>query len=232
MNEKKIEKLRKFFAIRDIVNPKLDPDNPFDRYMSLAISVRVWRLAFLITFVLLGISLCTNIKQSNDKTYEMVKVEVDRATGGMISSNVIKTDKKVDEKNISYFLSKFILDTRTIPLDNDYYNQKIKEVSYFLTSETQNKLQKITEESNISEKFFDRKTTTVKILSVNEITNVTNTYQVRWQEITFNDLGKEEKKELFTSSITIDFVKPDTEEMTKINPFGIIIKDFTLSKEN
>lgn len=232
MNEKKIGKLRKIFAIKDIVNLKLDMNNPYDRYLQLAEAVMTWRRFFIIAVALLFISVCTNIRQSEGKSYEIVKVEVDRATGGIYSSNVIKTINKVDEKNISYFLTKFILDIRNIPLDNNYYNEKIKEVSYFLTAEAQNKLKKVIEESKASEKFFERKTTIAKVLTVNKITNVSNTYQVRWQEITFNDSGKEEKKELFVSSITIDFVKPDSEEMATINPFGIIIKDFTLSKES
>ena len=232
MNEKKIGKLRKIFAIKDIVNLKLDMNNPYDRYLQLAEAVMTWRRFFIIAVALLFISVCTNIRQSEGKSYEIVKVVVDRATGGIYSSNVIKTINKVDEKNISYFLTKFILDIRNIPLDNNYYNEKIKEVSYFLTAEAQNKLKKVIEESKASEKFFERKTTIAKVLTVNKITNVSNTYQVRWQEITFNDSGKEEKKELFVSSITIDFVKPDSEEMATINPFGIIIKDFTLSKES
>jgi hypothetical protein len=231
MDEKKIGKLRKFFATKDSKNPRLDIRNPFDRYLMLAESNRIWKKTFVCTFLLLLISLCGNINQSVNRQDRIIKVEVDKGTGGIISTSYSKTNDVIDERQITYFLNKFILDVRSIPLDNAFYNNRIKEASYFLTAEAQNKLKKIIEEEKVSMKFFNRETVNVKLLSFNKITNTTNTYQIRWQEITFNDQGAEIEKALFVSSLTIDFIKPDTDEIKLINPFGLVIKDFTISKE-
>lgn len=231
MDEKKIGKLRRAFTGNGLKNPKLDSKNPYDRYLELSDSNRVWRRIFLLTLATLIFSVSGNIFQAVNKKDRIIRVDVDKATGGVVETKVIKADSQADERQINYFLSKFILDVRSIPLDNNYYNGKIKEASYFLTLEAQNKLKKIIEEDKISEKFFNRETVNVKILSVNKITNVTGTYQIRWQETTFNDQGAETKKELFTSSLTIDFITPDSDEMTMVNPFGIVIKDLTISKE-
>ena len=231
MDEKKIGKLRSFFANKEITNPKLDVRNPFDRYIALAQAVRTWRRAFIFILITLGLSLYGNIFQSINKKDRIIKVEIDKGTGGIISTNFLTSDSKIDERQINYFLNKFILDVRTVPLDNAFYNNKIQEASYFLAVEAQNKLKKIIEDEKVSQKFFNRETVTAKILSFNKTTNVANTYQIRWQEITFNDQGTEIKRELFTSSITIDFITPDTDEIKMINPFGLVIKDLTISRE-
>ena len=78
----------------------------------------------------------------------------------------------------------------------------------------------------------ENRTTTTKIISVNKITNTKDTYQIRWSEEIFGINGAVEETRNYTGVFTVDHAILKTEEQILKNPLGIVIKDFSISREN
>ena len=72
----------------------------------------------------------------------------------------------------------------------------------------------------------------VNIVSANKLTNTSNTYQVRWKEKQFSETGMEMQDTSYLGVFTVEYVNEKNEELVAKNPLGIIIKDFTISREN
>ena len=143
-----------------------------------------------------------------------------------------KSNLKVGEKETKYFISKFILDIRTLPKDTTYYDNKLKENAFFLTQNSQKKLDAVIQETGTIQMLADKITTNVNIVSANKLTNTSNTYQVRWKEKQFSETGMEIQNTSYLGVFTVDYVNEKNEELVAKNPLGIIIKDFTISREN
>ena len=138
----------------------------------------------VLCLVLAYFAIRTNIK--------VFLVQVDKTTGAPMEVNVLtKSNVKVGEKETKYFISKFILDVRTLPKDTAYYDNKLKENAFFLTQNSQKKLDAMIQETGTIQMLADKITTNVNIVSANKLTNTSNTYQVRWKEKQFSETGCE-----------------------------------------
>lgn len=179
----------------------------------------------VLCLVLAYFAIRTNIK--------VFLVQVDKTTGAPMEVNVLtKSNVKVGEKETKYFISKFILDVRTLPKDTAYYDNKLKENAFFLTQNSQKKLDAMIQETGTIQMLADKITTNVNIVSANKLTNTSNTYQVRWKEKQFSEIGMEIQDASYLGVFTVEYVNEKNEELVAKNPLGIIIKDFTISREN
>ena len=179
----------------------------------------------VLCLVLAYFAIRTNIK--------VFLVQVDKTTGAPMEVNVLtKSNVKVGEKETKYFISKFILDVRTLPKDTAYYDNKLKENAFFLTQNSQKKLDAMIQETGTIQMLADKITTNVNIVSANKLTNTSNTYQVRWKEKQFSEPGMEMQYTSYLGVFTVEYVNEKNEELVAKNPLGIIIKDFTISREN
>ena len=179
----------------------------------------------VLCLVLAYFAIRTNIK--------VFLVQVDKTTGAPMEVNVLtKSNVKVGEKETKYFISKFILDVRTLPKDTAYYDNKLKENAFFLTQNSQKKLDAMIQETGTIQMLADKITTNVNIVSANKLTNTSNTYQVRWKEKKFSETGMEIQDASYLGVFTVEYVNEKNEELVAKNPLGIIIKDFTISREN
>ena len=129
-------------------------------------------------------------------------------------------------------MGRFILDTRSISLDPKLYENNLKEASYFLTPATQEKLKSIIETDNNYFKIQNKVTVNVIVKTINKIPNQTNSYQIRWEENQYRSNGELEFTNYYVGIFSIDRVSVKNEEMIRVNPFGIVIKDFNISREN
>ena len=109
---------------------------------------------------------------------------------------------------------------------------KSQEASYFLTPATQEKLKSIIENENNYFKIQDKITVNVAVKTINKIPNQTNSYQVRWEENQYRNNGELESTNYYVGIFSIDRVSVKNEEMIRVNPYGIVIKDFNISREN
>mgnify|MGYP000861942590 CR=1 FL=1 len=232
MNEKKIRQKKKFFLNKS-KKEKIENFNPFDRYMDLSNEITHERKRFNFSFLVNMILIFALIYFSLRSDYLPYVIEVDNQTKKLLNSTVLqKNNNELPEETANYFLGRFILDTRSISLDPKLYESNLKEASYFLTPATQQKLKSIIEAENNYLKIQNKTTVNATVKTINKIPNQTNSYQIRWEESQYRNNGELEFTNYYVGIFSIDRVSVKNEEMVKINPFGIIIKDFNISRED
>ena len=232
MDEKKIRQKKKFFLNKS-KKEKTKNHNPFDRYMDLSNEITRERKRFHFSFIVNMILIFALIYFSLRSIYLPYVIEVDSQTKKLLNSTVLrKNNNELPEETANYFLGRFILDTRSISLDPKLYENNLKEASYFLTPATQEKLKSIIETDNNYFKIQNKVTVNVIVKTINKIPNQTNSYQIRWEENQYRSNGELEFTNYYVGIFSIDRVSVKNEEMTRVNPFGIVIKDFNISREN
>ena len=232
MDEKKIRQKKKFFLNKS-KKEKTKNNNPFDRYMDLSNEITRERKRFHFSFIVNMILIFALIYFSLRSDYLPYVIEVDNQTKKLLNSTVLqKNNNELPEETANYFLRRFILDIRSISLDPKLYETNLKEASYFLTPATQEKLKSIIETDNNYFKIQNRVTVNVTVKTINKIPNQTNSYQIRWEENQYRSNGELEFTNYYVGIFSIDRVSVKNEEMIRVNPFGIVIKDFNVSREN
>ena len=232
MDEKKIRQKKKFFLNKS-KKEKTKNNNPFDRYMDLSNEITRERKRFHFSFIVNMILIFALIYFSLRSDYLPYVIEVDNQTKKLLNSTVLqKNNNELPEETANYFLGRFILDTRSISLDQKLYENNLKEASYFLTPAAQEKLKSIIETDNNYFKIQNKVTVNVIVKTINKIPNQTNSYQIRWEENQYRSNGELEFTNYYVGIFSIDRVSVKNEEMIRVNPFGIVIKDFNVSREN
>ena len=235
MKEEKISKTGGYFGLKKPLPTSRNKeigDQWYDRYYSLAKSKNNWQITAFTFMILVCLLTAGLVYFSVRSQYIPYVVQVDN-TGAVNSVNILRTEKyNASENEINYFLSRFILNTRSIPLDEVLFNKKINESNYFLTDTTSMKLKKLIEKDDVIQKLKDRTTINVNIKSINKLDNATNTYQVRWEEVQFNKGAGIDQVYTMIGIYTVDTIEPKNQEMVAVNPLGLIIKDFSVSREN
>ena len=236
MNLKKIDKLPRKFSNRRQENEWLKIFsqrsemifaiwNERNRYLKFFLISATIILFQTVAIIYLGFRASNNIK--------LIWTRVEKNTGAIVGTDVVtKNNMKVGEDEIKYFIQKFVLDVRTVPMDKKYYNEKIQEQSFYLTNASQEKLNNMVRNDGILTLISERRTSSAKIISVNKVTNTNNTYQVRWSEEIFGPNGEKNETRNYIGMFTVDYAVLNTEEEYLKNPLGIIIKDFSISREN
>ena len=236
MNLKKIDKLPRKFSNRKQENEWLKIFsqrsemifaiwNERNRYLKFFLISAAIILFQTVAIIYLGFRASNNIK--------LIWTRVEKNTGAIVGTDIVtKNNMKVGEDEIKYFLQKFVLDVRTVPMDKKYYNDKIQEQSFYLTNASQEKLNNMVRNDGILTLISERRTSSAKIISVNKVTNTNNTYQVRWSEEIFGPNGEKNETRNYIGMFTVDYAVLNTEEEYLKNPLGIIIKDFSISREN
>ena len=225
MDLKRINKKRDIFKLRtDVKREKTSFEKRAETLFELAETNAKLKKGLGISIVInhiLILALIFFVLRTNIKVF---LVQVDKTTGAPMEVNVLtKSNLKVGEKETKYFISKFILDVRTLPKDTTYYDNKLKENAFFLTQNSQKKLDAMIQETGTIQMLADKITTNVNIVSANKLTNTSNTYQVSGMEI---------QDTSYLGVFTVEYVNEKNEELVAKNPLGIIIKDFTISREN
>ena len=232
MDEKKIRQKKKFFLNKS-KKEKTKNNNPFDRYMDLSNEITRERKRFHFSFIVNMILIFALIYFSLRSDYLPYVIEVDNQTKKLLNSTVLqKNNNELPEETANYFLGRFILDTRSISLDQKLYENNLKEASYFLTPAAQEKLKSIIETDNNYFKIQNKVTVNVIVKTITKIPNPTNSYQIRWEENQYRSNGELEFTNYYVGIFSIDRVSVKNEEMIRVNPFGIVIKDFNISRDN
>ena len=236
MNLKKIDKLPRKFSNRKQENEWLKIFsqrsemifaiwNERNRYLKLFLISAAIILFQTVAIIYLGFRASNNIK--------LIWTRVEKNTGAIVGTDIVtKNNMKVGEDEIKYFIQKFVLDVRTVSMDKKYYNDKIQEQSFYLTNASQEKLNNMVRNDGILTLISERRTSSAKIISANKVTNTNNTYQVRWSEEIFGPNGEKNETRNYIGMFTVDYAVLNTEEEYLKNPLGIIIKDFSISREN
>lgn len=186
------------------------------------------RMAYLTT--LLSFFLAAGlIYQSTRSQIAVHVVEIDSGTGMARAIGPIEEGNYTPrEAEIKYFISQFVLKTRTMPLDPVLYKQNLDNAYALMRQNAATKINQIFQNENLIEQ-FGKQTVMPAIVSV--ISATPDTYQVRWMEDIFEINGGKKSTVHMTGLFTVEFEQPRNEKQLLVNPLGIYIKDFSWSKD-
>lgn len=186
-------------------------------------------LAYL---ALVGICVIACVTIATTFNYKTYVVRVDNATGRVETGGQLTSTNYVPkEAEIRYFLSEFIQNTRTVPLDPVRMRQQWERATHFMTSEATNKMSDFMRKDNPTAK-LGKMTVQPTITSLQLYPNTNNTYQIRWYEEEYSINGNAtSKKRNYIGLFMVTVEPPTAEGELMINPLGIRIKDLSISEE-
>ena len=186
---------------------------------------RIMALGLLTLCIVLTLGLIYQGSQSKIRPY-MVRIEND---GSAQNAGPIPSAYIPQLPEIKYFLSQFVVNTQGLPLDPIVAKQNWVNAYSFLRPAAAQKLNKLVQQQNPFQ-LIGKETREVEISVVAPISQ--NTYQVRWRLSRFDDGGNQISESNYTGMFTIDLSMPKDEKLLKVNPLGLFVRDFTITKEN
>ena len=158
-------------------------------------------------------------------------VEVDTTTGAVRNVGTIEASRnyQAGESVYKYFLSKFLKNTREMPLDPVVYKENLATAYGFLTKNAAMKLQTMLKSEKATEK-FGHQTVQINISTILAMEGG-HSYQIRWNEEVFTIGTGDKKVTPYSGIFTIQIIKSDDESQLLINPLGMYISDFSWSKD-
>lgn len=166
--------------------------------------------------------------------FKVYTVRVDNVTGRIDAAQELKAvPYKPQQKEIQYFLTQFVRDIRTIPLDPVVYKSSWNTAQHFLTTPASNKLATLIKNDDQIKK-LGRSTVQVEIKSFQLQPNTKSTYQVRWQEREFSAGGEVNKDSVrnYIAVFAVSVQPPKDEKELNFNPLGLKITDLNIAREN
>ena len=141
-------------------------------------------VGMLAVVIVLTVSLVYKSLSANVMPYI---VEVDTTTGMVRNVGTVEASKhyQAGESVYKYFLSRFLKNTREIPLDPVVYKENLTTSYGFLTKDAAKKLQTMLKTEKLTEK-FGHQTAQINISTIFPL-KVWNFYQIRWTEEFFNE---------------------------------------------
>ena len=152
-------------------------------------------------------------------------VEVDMTTGAVRNVGTVEASKHYQpaEEIYKYFLSKFLKNTREMPLDPVVYKENLSTAYGFLTKNAAKKLQTMLKSEKTTEK-FGHQTVQINISTILPMEGG-HSYQIRWNEEVFTIGTGEKKVTPYSGIFTIQQIKSEDESQILINPLGMYISD-------
>ena len=158
-------------------------------------------------------------------------VEVDTMTGAIRNVGTVEasTHYQAGEAVYKYFLSKFLKNTREIPLDPVVYKENLTTAYGFLTKDAALKLQTMLKTEKTTEK-FGHQTVQINISTILPMEGG-HSYQIRWTEENFTIGTGEKKVTPYSGIFTVQTIRSEDEAQLAVNPIGLYISDFSWSKD-
>ncbi len=222
--------------------PKKEATKVFDRDAAGVFQSDLYNLALdkdtakkrnLLYLVIIIICVLAVAYISITASYKTYVVRVDNTTGQIETGGELKaTNYSPQEVEIKHFLSEFIMNTRTIPLDPIQYRLGLDKAKYFMTSEASQKFNAMLLKDDPVSK-LGHATIQPTIRSIQLQPGSKSTYQIRWSEEEYSIAGSATKNKV--NYVALFSVGVDNKGMNEkdlmINPLGLKIKDLNISRE-
>ena len=185
-------------------------------------------LGMLVVVMFLTVSLVYKSLSTSVMPYI---VEVDTTTGAVRNVGTLASSAhyQAGEEVYKYFLSKFLKNTREIPLDPVVYRENLNNAYGFLTKNAGLKLQTMLKTEKTLEKFGSH-TVQINVSTILPLEGG-HSYQVRWTEELFTIGTGEKKVTPYSGIFTVQTIRVEDEAQLAINPIGLYISDFSWSKD-
>lgn len=203
-----------------------------DNTMNQAKALNSWKMSFMLTFVLMILSVCYSFYLAQRSTLIPYVIEVDQTGNAKGINPAYQINYNPTELSKEYFIRELIYKSRTITLDNvtngSFYSQNM----YFLSDVAKEKYHVFLNQDGLTEKIKEGITRKVTINSLNKIAGTTNSYQARWTEESFDSTGEPDGMVKMLGTFILKVNQPITLQSAQFNPLGIIIDDYTITREN
>jgi type IV secretion system protein VirB5 len=198
-----------------------------------------YMIAFIVTMLILGVSVAGNVWQGISAKVEPIFVPVD-VTGNTMPVGVrVGTQNTYDppEQLYIHFLSEFIRNVRSKTLDPvvDYTN--FQKSRGYVGMVALNKLESIinAEKQNQSDAgALSVRTIQVNIVSVMPVaggSDKSKVYQARWNEILYNEIGEIIVTRRLTGTFLTERIVPADVQTVIVNPLGLYVTDFSWDRD-
>ena len=205
-------------------------------YLNLTINqakvLNTWKTAFFVTFLLMMISICYSFYLASRSTLIPYIIEVDETGNAKGINPAYQIAYNPEEMSKEYFIRQLIIKARTITLDNVTNGTFYRNNMYFLNTKAREKYHVFIAQDNLTEKIKEGITRQVTINSLNKIAGTANSYQARWTEEEFNPDGSKSGTKKMLGTFILKINQPSSLEKAHFNPLGIMIDDFSMTREN
>lgn len=203
----------------------------YHRQALAMLKTRMVAWVFAITTVIFCAGMVYYMTRVHDR---VIAVQIDKDSGATIGVTQLRAslNAQVPDKAMEYFLvTEVITKLRTIPIDKTQYLKSIESTYAFMTPASKQKFADFIKQTKTAEILdSNSKSINTVVKSFNKVPDSKDTYSIRWQETTY-DGNKTESTDNYVALVTVT-IKETTEADYRRNPFGIIIKDVSVSKEN
>lgn len=208
----------------------------YNMFASQERKIRTLNIQLIVALIVIIISILFNWNLTTKSKLIPYVIEVDQTGNAKAINPAYQTNYVPMEAQKKYFLNRLLLNMRTITRDPVVNGRNYQDNLFFLNEPTQNKYQElITSESkneNLTAMLKDGVVREVEVISFNKRAGIKNLYDLHWTENYYNASGNLIMKQNMISQFTIEQQKPSTIEQMDKNPLGIIVTDFTITKQN
>lgn len=198
-----------------------------------------YKIALVLTLSVLGISVCGNIMQAMSSRVETIFVPVD-ATSAALPTGIHSQTKgnfEPTEKMYVSFLGDLVRNIRSKTLDPVVDSNNIAKSKKVMNQMASSKLLGILEQERklVEEKKTNAaKTIQVKIVSIVPV-NKEHSYQIRWVEILYNEVGETIEQRNMTGIFITEIIPPEKSKAglddIMLNPVGLYVTDFSWDRD-
>ena len=208
------------------------PDNPYlaarqewnERYGSYVQAARAWRIVGVTGMTMAVVGFSYALYQSTQIKLVPYIVEVDKLGASAIAGYPQQIEY-ADPRVVRAALGGFVASFRSITPDAVVQKQYIDR-TYALLRTSDPATEKINSWFRSNSPFEKAKTATVAI-EVNSVVALSNqSYQIDWTEFERDRKGKETATRRFRGIATVTLTPPQDEEIIRLNPIGLYLRDF------
>lgn len=213
--------------------PKRDqPDNPYlaarmewnERYGNYIKAASAWRIVGITGMTMAVIGFSYALYQSTQMKLVPYIVEVDKL-GNAVVAGFPEQIEYADPRVVRATLGGFITSFRSVTPDAVVQKRYIDR-TYALLRTSDPATEKINNWFRGNSPFERAKTRTVAI-EVNSVVALSNqSYQIDWTEFERDRNGKETATRRFRGIATVTITPPQDEEVVRLNPIGLYLRDF------
>lgn len=188
-----------------------------------------WRFIALMALLLTFFSFSATIYFATRSTLVPYIVEVDEKSGAVISTSKILDKSEAGSRQKEYFIWQIIRRVRTLPKDMVIYENNWNEAYAFLDAASSQKMNDMAIRENHKRRLEEDETTMLSLKSITPLSGREDTFNVRWTETSYDGSGKKIAEYELESFFSVEVDRLD-EKAVYVNPLGIKVRDFSMSK--
>jgi type IV secretion system protein VirB5 len=188
---------------------------------------RLWQITALLLLVLLIIMTWYTLSHMNQPTLQPYVVRVTQSGDVEFEGKMRTSQVQVTDAIMRHYIRRFVQDTRQVPTDPQFLQQRLQDAYYIATSAAQNQLDQYVNKTKPFQMTSNDKRRDVKFRLFEQVSE--NTWRAEWTE-------RVRQNGTLVSSIdmsgTFSYIRtsPANAQQAERNPLGIYFDSFNFAK--